>query len=510
MRRSVGITRRHAAAGTLYDDEGMVSPAVIGELAAAGYWGLRAPSEYGGSGCSLGDWAPFIAELAMVDTWVAGLSSPHAGLGPVNLLTTFGDDEQKGRLLPPLVSGQRLGAFAVTEPGTASDWGAIRTTAVRDGDRFLLTGEKLFITNAVPGRTAAVLCTIDGRLAMLIVELPDVENERFRTVPDETRAPRHVANRALIFDRLPVPAGNVLAADGRKIAYHGLNHGRVLVCAFAAGQLRAFAGTLIPWVRTRTTFGAVIGSRELVQRRLGRLAARIVACDAVLAWSAQLLDEGYRGELECVTAKVFGSEAMKDAAVDILLKTQGSRALLPGTRFADSLYDLLAPTVFEGENEIITLGCFASLAKARLAGPSRPRHPGDAPAQPSDLDGFTGFGGAVLRDSSAEIDAALARYGPELAVRQADAIELAQRIQLATVLLVVARYGARQDDPLVRQAALCMATELGQQLSGRRGTPAYHRLVTDLGAAVAEDRFAPVATAAREPVAMPQHVEAAP
>lgn len=508
MERSLAAIRRHAGAGTTYDDDGLVASRVVADLAGTGYWGLRVGVDYGGSGASLGAWAPFLTEVAAVDPWVAGLCSPHAALGPVNLVGAFGDEEQRRRLLPPLARGERLGVFAVTEPHTASDWAALRTSAVRRGDMLLLTGEKLFISNAAPGRTAAVACQLDGRLTMLIVELPTVEDDRFRVAGYDLRAPRHIANRALIFRGLPVPVANVLDADGRVVAHHGLNHGRVLIGAFAAGLLRTMAGTLIPWVQTRRTFGAPIGDRELVRRRLGRLAARIVGCDALLSWSAQLVDQGYRGELECVAAKVFASEAVKEAGVDLLLKTYGSRALLPGNVFADSVYDLLAPTVYEGENEILTLGSFASLAKARLAHQGADRPPGSRPqVEPSlELADLTTMALAMLRDSGAELDLAVRSDGPTLVDRQAAAVELAQRIQQATAMLVIAQYGLRHTDPLVQDAATCMAAELAQRLSGRRPTLAYHNLLTGLGAAVAEDRFAPVAVAIRPPVPMAEHV----
>ncbi|HEX9070533.1 MAG TPA: acyl-CoA dehydrogenase family protein [Pseudolabrys sp.] len=154
-----------------------------------------------------------------------------------------------------------------------------------------------------------------GRHEMVLIELPEREDERFWTVSYGLKAPAHVKNVGLVFNDLPVPAANVLHAprgDGRAIAYHALNNGRVAVCAISAGVLRMIAGSVIPWVQQRQTFGAPIGSRELVQRRLGWLAARIVACDAVVAWAARLLDEGYRGELECLTAKIFGSESVKE------------------------------------------------------------------------------------------------------------------------------------------------------------------------------------------------------
>ena len=508
MTGSLRVAQRHVASGTVYDDAGMVARQVVADLADVGYWGLRAGPEYGGSGCSLSAWARFVADMTTVNPWIAAMSSTHAGLGPVNLISAFGNDQQKARLLPPLASGRRLGAFAITEPTTASDWGVIRTTAVRSGDQLLLTGEKLFISNAAPGRTAAVLAMLDGRPTMVIVELPSVEDDRFRTVRYELRAPEHVPNRALVFDALPVPVANVLEAGGRSIAYHGLNHGRVLVGALSAGLLRLMAGELIPWVRTRQTFGAVIGTRELVRRRLGRLAARIVACDAVVAWAAALLDQGYRGELECVAGKVFASEAVKEAAVDVLLKTHGSRAFLSGSLTAEALYGMLSLAVMEGENEILTVGSFATLAKARAVALGKPsaEFPVPQAANPLDLDDLAGSAAAVLRETGRELDAALLHYGAAIGDRQAVAVELTQRIQQAAIMLVVARYGARQDDPLVRRAAACMAAELSQRLLGTRPTATYQRLTTELGAAVAEDRFTPVAAAPRGTVAMPDHV----
>lgn len=133
MTGSLSVAQRHVASGTVYDDAGMVAPQVVADLADVGYWGLRAGQDYGGSGCSLSAWAPFVADMTTVNPWIAAMSSTHAGLGPVNLVGTFGNDQQRARLLPPMAAGRRLGAFAITEPTTASDWGMIRTTAVRSG-----------------------------------------------------------------------------------------------------------------------------------------------------------------------------------------------------------------------------------------------------------------------------------------------------------------------------------------------------------------------------------------
>ena len=540
MDQSLAVVRRHKEARSLYGPDGAIASEVVAELATAGYWGLRASPAYGGAGASFQALAGFLTEMVVVDPWVAGMMSCQACIGPVGMLEAFGTADQKARLLRPLAAGERLGAFAVTEPGTSSDWGAIRTEGRRDGGWILVSGEKLFITNAGPGRTIGVLCRIDGRHEMLLIELPEHDDARFKTVAYELKAPAHVRNVGLVFDRFPVPAANVLRpprGDGRAIAYRALNQGRVAVCATAAGVLRMIAGSVIPWVQRRQTFGAPIASRELVQRRLGWLAGRIVACDAMTAWSSRLLDEGYRGELECVTAKVFGSESVKEGTVDVLLKTHGGRALLGGNLFTEMLWDLLAPTVYEGENELLTLGSFQSLARAHgqqylapiaaakkdqdtaamgrhgaaygawLVGEEvrhamgRMRH--RLTAEPAEL---AGVARELLGGLALEISAALRHYGTAIAQRQALAFDLGRRAQLATVMLVVSRYAERQPDPWVRQAGICAALELGGRLTEARPTEETYRLLTEVGRAVAEDRFALVAAADRGAVAMAEHL----
>lgn len=547
MERSLAVVRRYKENRSLYGTDGSVTQEVVADLAAAGYWGLRASPAYGGYGANFQALMPFLTEMVLIAPPVAALMACQAYIGPIGLLEAFGTPEQKERLLPPLATGRRLGAFAVTEPGTSSDWGAIRTLARPDGDRLLVSGEKLFITNAGPGRTIGLLCLIDGRHEMVLIELPENEDERFRTVTYGLKALAHMKNVGLVFDNLPVPAANVLHSprgDGRAIAYHALNYGRTAVCAGSAGLLRMIAGSLIPWVQQRRTFGAPIGARELVQRRLGWLAGRIVACDAMIAWVARLLDEGYRGEFESVTAKIFGSESVKDATVDVLLKTHGGRALLEGNLFTEMLSDLLAPTVYEGENEIVTLGYFQSLARVHgehyLAPIAAAMKEGEgATAKPpgasnlwaagrhvaaygawlvgeevhhalgrfrhrltADPVELAGVALELLGDMALEISAALRHFGASVAQRQALVFDLARRAQWATVMLVVSRYAEWQRDPLVRQAGICAALEFGARLTDSRPTGEAYQLLTELGCAVGEDRFALVTGADRGVVAM--------
>src|SRR4051795_13208573 len=366
MDDSIAAVRRHKAAGTLLNADAKIAEAVLDDLGTAGYWGLLVSKEFGGMGAPFSSFAPFLTRMALIDPTVAGLASVHGCIGAVDPVRTFGSPEQKRRFLPGLADGSRLSAFALSEPCAGSDLTALRTTAVRDGDHYVVNGEKLFITNVVPGRTIGLVCLIEGKPAVLIVELPAKENENFQLRKYGLWALKHTYNRGIIFRDFRVPAANLLSAprgDGLTVAYHGLNLGRVALCANAAGTMRLMMASIIPWARFRRTYGAEIGSRELVQRRLGELAGLIVACDALVAWCAGLIDRGYRGEMECIVAKIFGSEAQKEAAIELFMKTHGGRAFLHGHNFGDNVHEYLAPCIYEGEGEMLGMAFLKSLIK---------------------------------------------------------------------------------------------------------------------------------------------------
>src|SRR5690606_26993445 len=134
---------------------------------------------------------------------------------------------------------------------------------------------------------------------------------------------KHTYNRGNVFRDSRVPAENLLQPTrdaGLTIAYHALNLGRLSLCANAAGTMRIMMASMLPWAKFRKTYGAAISTRELVRRRLGRLAGMVVGCDALVAWCASLIDQGFRGEMECIVAKIFGSECQKEAAIELFMK----------------------------------------------------------------------------------------------------------------------------------------------------------------------------------------------
>jgi alkylation response protein AidB-like acyl-CoA dehydrogenase len=326
--------------------------------------GLPFEEQYGGTGTGALMVLVAVEELSKVCA-TTGLIMAVQELGSLGIKLA-GTDEQKERFLPRLASGQALSGFALTEPCAGSDLTALRTTAELDGDAYVVNGEKLFITNVVPGRTIGLVCLIEDRPAVLIVDLPEAENENFRLRKYGLYALKHTHNQGIVFKNFRVPAENLLAlprGDGLTIAYHGLNRGRVALCANAAGTMRIMLASILPWAKFRRTYGEAIETRELVRRRVGRLAALIVGCDALTDWCAWLLDEGYRGEMECIIAKIFGSESQKEAAVELFMKTHGGRSFLKGHILGDNIYDFLAPCIYEGEGEMLGLAFFKSLVK---------------------------------------------------------------------------------------------------------------------------------------------------
>ncbi|HEY9715628.1 MAG TPA: acyl-CoA dehydrogenase family protein, partial [Chroococcales cyanobacterium] len=366
MEKSLEVLSKHRQDGTVFDDKGKVSDKVITDLAEVGYWGMLIPTKYGGQGASVRQFMSFLARVATIEPTTAGLASVHGCIGAVDPVSSFGTDEQKQRFLPRLASGQAISAFALTEPCAGSDLTALRTTAILKGDSYLINGEKLFITNAVPGRTVGIVCLIDDKPAALIADLPNPENEQFKIKKYGLHALKHAYNQGLLFKDFAVPKENLLSppvGDGLTVAYHGLNLGRLALCAGASGVMKVMLANMLPWAHFRSTYGQTIDTRELVKRRIARASALIIGAEALYSWGSWLLDQGYRGELECVIAKIFGSEAEKEVAIELFMKTHGGRSFVHGHLFGDNVHDFLAPCIYEGEGEMLGMAFFKSLAK---------------------------------------------------------------------------------------------------------------------------------------------------
>jgi alkylation response protein AidB-like acyl-CoA dehydrogenase len=547
MNATYEVVRRRREAGQLYNEKGKVSDETLKELGTAGYWGMLIEPKFGGQGAPFQRFTQFLTKLATQDSMVAGLASVHGCIGAVDPVRTFGNPEQKQKFLPRLASGERLSGFALTEPGAGSDLTALKTTAVLDGDSYVVNGEKLFITNVIPGRTAGVVLLIDGKPAVLIVDLPEQENEHFEMVPYGLYALRHAHNNGMRFKNFRVPKENLLkptVGDGLTIGYHGLNLGRLAVCSGGAGSMRVMLANMLPWAHYRRTYGQAIETRELVKRRIARLAGLMAGADALINWGSWLLDEGFRGEMECIIAKIFGSESMKEAAIDLFMKTHGGRAFLKGHLFGDNLYDFLAPCIYEGEGEMLGMAFFKSLVKEhgrqffepvgkaiqakgiKNANPKNPLHFWALRKEfmpyvkwmlgrkliPRDTQTIAGMDRRLAEHvqfaldqfgkSAGEVSGAMAKYQLKLADRQCRMSELSQRIQDTVTILVTALWAhGQKNEPAVLSADI-LCQDLRRKLTGKRPSDSYFKDASKLADVIISGGFETIAGLPQQEILM--------
>jgi alkylation response protein AidB-like acyl-CoA dehydrogenase len=548
FKESIAVISRHKKAGTLYAADGKIPEQVLTDLSAAGYWGVLIDQKYGGAGASFSAFSRFITDVAQVEPTIAGLASVHGCIGAVDPVNHFGNEEQKAKYLPLLASGKRLSAFALTEPGAGSDLTAIKTEAVLSGDKYLVSGRKLFITNAGLGRTVGLVCMIEGKQSVLIVDLPDKEDQTFKIHRYGISALSHANNVGLEFNNFPVPKENLLVGKGLMIAYHGLNKGRVALCANAAGVMRYLLANCIPWAKFRITYTKQIGERELVQRRLGEMAGLIVGCDSLVRWCAWLLDQGFRGEMECIIAKRFGSESLKEAAIEYFMKTHGGRSFLHGHIFGDNIHDFLAPCIYEGEGEMLSMAFLKALIKehgeqyflpiAERVGAlkangtfkefnqANPYHVWllrkemfnygmwfigknlemrsavDCSWMPKELRPSAIFAINSLRKMPLKISNIMTRHQAKLIDRQCRMALISQNIQDYLTIVATCSYASRSDDPLIIAAAEVQCEKMKMKLTGSSPSDAYFRKVTKLGKRILDGEFKELAAAEVEEIKM--------
>jgi acyl-CoA dehydrogenase len=547
MNQSLEIIRRRRQEKSLLNQDKKLSNETINELAGAGYWGLLIDPKYGGSGSPFVRFAPFLVKMGVLDAMTSAMSSVHGCIGAVDPLRTFGTEEQKERLLPVLASGKKISAFALTEPCAGSDLTALKTTATLVGDHYEVTGEKLFITNIVPGRMIGLVAVIDGKPAVLIAELPNEENEQFQIVRYGLYALKHAYNVGMKFNKFRVPKENLLvppSGDGLTIAYHGLNLGRLSLCAGASASMRVFLANMLPWANFRRTYGQSIDTRELVKRRIARLAALIAGCDALISWGSWLIDQGYRGELECIIAKIFGSEAGKEAAIELFMKTHGGRSFLHGHLFGDNVHEYLAPCIYEGEGEMLGMAFFKSLVKehgkaffepigkalqAHQMKTFNPINPGHLWKLRGELWSYSKwsmgrkfmgrdtqtvagldarlaehlqFALDMCQSHAVELSDAMKKHQLKLADRQCRISELSLRVQDTIVMIVTLMWANQKKSEIAIASADILCQDLRRKLTGERPSDAYFKAVGELADKIVAGGFEDLAGVPREEIMM--------
>jgi len=276
-------------------------------LCAMGLGGIPFPAEYGGGGADYATYALVLEELAVAGGALAGTLSVH-GL-PQLILSRFGTDEQKLRYLPRLAAGELLGAFALTEPETGSDAAAIATRAAADGDGFLLSGSKAWITHSTVADLFVVFArTGEAEISAFLVEK---STPGLTPLPPERKMGlRRSPTGGLALAGVRVPAGALVGrpGDGLRIALTALDSGRITIGALAAGLCRGAIEAALGYVRTRKAFGRPLEKNEVVRARLAEMAARTEAAAALVREAALLRDSDRPFSAAAAAAKLVATD----------------------------------------------------------------------------------------------------------------------------------------------------------------------------------------------------------
>ncbi len=298
-------------------------------LTEGGFLGVLVPEQYGGSGLGIGAAAAILEEIHKEG---GNGAACHAQMYIMGTVLRHGSDGQKDRYLPQIASGAlRLQAFGVTEPTSGTDTSRIRTTAVRDGDHYVINGQKVWTSRAehsdlmlLLARTAprdAGAKPTDG-MSVFLIDMRHAVGQGLTIRP--LRAMINHATTEVFFDDLRIPADSLIGEEGRGFRYilDGMNAERILIAAECIGDARWFIDKATAYARERKVFGRPIGQNQGVQFPIARAYAETEAANLMVAKAADLFDAGERRGAEANMAKLLASEASWQAA-DMCIQTFG-------------------------------------------------------------------------------------------------------------------------------------------------------------------------------------------
>jgi len=340
---------------------------VFRKLGELGFLGTIFPEEYGGAGLSTQDYAAVVEEVARVDGSVALALAAHTSLGSSHIFL-FGSEAQKRRYLPLLTSGEWLAAWGLTEAEAGSDSGGTKTTAVRDGDAWVLNGSKNFITNASVGNLAVLMAVTDPSrarhgISSFVVEL---DNPGIRVGKKENKLGMRASDTCtLVMEDCRVPADALVGreGDGFVNSMKVLDGGRISIAALAVGIARGAFEASLRYAKERRQFGRPISEFEAIQFYLAEMATDIDAARLLTQRAAAAKDAGDAVPILSAQAKLFASEIAVKAA-DRAVQIHGGYGFIKDFPVEKFYRDVKLCTIGEGTSEIQKL----VIAKQLLAG----------------------------------------------------------------------------------------------------------------------------------------------
>jgi butyryl-CoA dehydrogenase len=344
------------APGAAARDAARAFPAAeLKEMGELGFLGMLVPEEHGGSDTGVVTYASVLEEIAAGDGACSTILSVHSSVGCMPIVK-FGTDEQKDRFLPKMASGEWIGGFALTEPQAGSDAANLRTRARRDGDHYIISGAKQFITSGRNGHVIIVFAVTDpdaGKRGISAFIVP-TDTPGYEVVRVEDKLGQHSSDTCqLAFNDMRLPASLRLGEEGAgyRIALSNLEGGRIGIASQSVGMARAAFEAARDYAHERVTFGKPIIEHQAVAFRLADMATKIEAARQLILHAAQLREAGLPCLTEASMAKLFASETA-EAVCSAAIQIHGGYGYLADFPVERIYRDVRVCQIYEGTSDV--------------------------------------------------------------------------------------------------------------------------------------------------------------
>lgn len=351
------VQREVEPVASRYDNEDIYPQELVDKMADMGLFGIMIPEEYGGLGLDYTTFATIFEEISKGWMSLTGPIGTHHILAYV--IATYGDEEMKCRFLPKMAEGAIRGGLALTEPGGGSDMQNLQTSAVKDGEEYVINGNKMFISNGASGNAFAVLARTDKTadpphrgISCFVVQKPAAGFSVAQKL--DKLGYRGIDTTELVFDNVRIPAENLVGGvegQGFRQVMSGLEGGRINVAARAVGVATAAFDAAIKYAQQRETFGQPIAQHQAIQLKLAEMATNIEAARLLTYEAARKKDAGERVDLEAGMAKLFASEMCGEVAMEAM-RIHGGYGYIKDYPLERYYRDAPLMIIGEGTNEI--------------------------------------------------------------------------------------------------------------------------------------------------------------
>lgn len=342
------------------DREGTFPEEFHTAMARGGWLGIAMPEAYGGGGLGITEAAVMMQAVAESGACMTGASAIHMNIFGLNPVVVFGTEEQKRRALPPLIAGRDKPCFAVTEPDVGLNTTQLKTRAERQGDRYVVRGQKMWISTAQVANKMLLLArttpldAVKRKTDGLSLFYTDIDRARVEIRLIEKMGRHAVDSNMVFFDGLEVPLEDRIGEEGKGFHYilHGMNPERILIAAEAVGIGRAALRKATDYARERRVFGRAIGQNQGIQHPLARCWAHLEAADLMVMKAAALYDAGEECGAESNAAKYLAAEAGFSAA-ETAVMTHGGMGYAQEYHVERYLRESLIPRIAPVSRELI-------------------------------------------------------------------------------------------------------------------------------------------------------------